>query len=147
MPWMIDPFGLERCQKKRKYVDYKLFSNKFLTVGCQKFVQYIRILYPWLPLTVYFDGICKWKTTRISEKAFFIRFPEKQICKIFRKARNEKWVKEIDRVLPLIAITIGSQCMLSLGTLPLLAKFTNCHWKRNPFFRVIQTLWNKSLDT
>ena len=51
---MIDQFGRKRCQKKRKdVVDYKLlkefFQEKFCcawAVGCRKFVQYIRMLWP-----------------------------------------------------------------------------------------------------
>ena len=51
---IIDQFVSKRCQKKRKDVEYKLlcsykkmFPKKICcswTVGCQKFVQYIRML-------------------------------------------------------------------------------------------------------
>ena len=53
VPQMIDQFGRKRCQKKRKDVDFKLllrvlskiFCCKWM-VGCQKFSQYIRMLWP-----------------------------------------------------------------------------------------------------
>ena len=51
VPRTIDQFGRKRCQKKRKDTGCKLnFSKSFSkvfcftrTVGCQKFVQYIRM--------------------------------------------------------------------------------------------------------
>ena len=53
VPRKIYLFGCKRCQKKRNDVDYKLlekvFSKIFFrtrTAGCQKFVQYNRMLYP-----------------------------------------------------------------------------------------------------
>ena len=42
VPWIIDRVGRKRCQKKRKNVNNKLLKNCTGTVGCQKFVHYIR---------------------------------------------------------------------------------------------------------
>ena len=48
VPQIIDKFWSKRCQKKRKDMDYKLLQIFCCTwaVGCWKFVQYIRMLYP-----------------------------------------------------------------------------------------------------
>ena len=53
VPRMIDQFVRKQCQKKPKDMDYNLLDEFFQKifcctwrVGCHKFIQYIRMLYP-----------------------------------------------------------------------------------------------------